>query len=65
MRNIVPDVSGAKLLTIEEARERYHLSYNTVVKYAKMADAIRKFGKKATRIDIMVLDQYIDEHCRE
>lgn len=65
MRNIVPDVSGAKLLTIEEARERYHLSYNTVVKYAKLADAIRKFGKKATRIDIMVLDQYIDEHCRE
>lgn len=58
-------VSEAKLMTIAEAMERYHLSYNTVVKYAKLADAIRKFGKKATRIDTVIMDRYIDENCRE
>jgi hypothetical protein len=53
-----------KLLTVAEARERYRLSRETVVKYAKTAGAFRKFGKSA-RIDMVLMDQYIDEHCRE
>lgn len=53
-----------KLLTVAEARERYRLSENSIAKYAKLAGAYFKFGKSA-RIDMIRLDQYIDEHCRE
>ena len=45
-----------KLATVEQAKERYKLCRNTLIKYAKQYDALRKFNT-AVRIDIEKFDE--------
>lgn len=49
-----------KLATADEARMRYRVSRQTLMKIATEAGAVRRFGK-AVRIDVTVLDKFIDD----
>ena len=59
-----------KLATVEQAKERYKLCRNTLIKYAKQYDALRKFNT-AVRIDIEKFDEGLSSEnetnfkCRE
>lgn len=53
----------SKLATVEQAKERYKLSRNLLIKIAEDNKAIRKFGR-AVRIDVPVMDKAIDLYCR-
>lgn len=50
-----------KLATIKQAKERYKLSRNILVKLAEENNAVHKFGR-AVRIDVSVLDKAIEEN---
>lgn len=50
-----------KFATVDQARERYKLSRDTVVKLAKEADAVRKIGR-SIRIDIPTMDSAVDSY---
>lgn len=50
-----------KLATIPQAKNRYKLSRNTLMKIAGDANAIRRFGR-SVRIDIEVLDGAIEQY---
>lgn len=56
------DYSNAKLLTVQQARERYQLSRATLMKIAEEAAAVRRFGR-AIRLDIQLLDKAIETNC--
>lgn len=51
----------SKLATIEQAKERYKLSRNLLVKIAEENNAIRRFGR-AIRVDVTVLDRAIENY---
>lgn len=51
-----------KLLTVNEAKERYKLSRNTLIKIAEESNAIRRFGR-AVRIDAPIMDKAIENYC--
>ena len=53
-------IENAKLLTVEQARQRYQLSRNLLMKTAEECYAIRRFGR-AVRIDYLVLDRAIEK----
>lgn len=52
-----------KLATVQQARERYKLSRNSLMKIATEAGAIRRFGR-SVRIDIETLDKAVNENFR-
>lgn len=47
-----------KLATVNEARERYRLGRNSLMKIAENNNAVRRFGKNV-RIDISIMDKEI------
>ncbi|NBI89629.1 hypothetical protein D3Z45_03270 [Lachnospiraceae bacterium] len=49
----------SKLATVEQAKERYKLSRNLLIKIAEDNKAIRRFGR-AVRIDVSVMDKAVD-----
>lgn len=49
-----------KLATVEQAKDRYKLSRNALVKIAEDAKALKKIGR-SVRIDVGILDAYIDK----
>lgn len=49
-----------KLATVEQAKDRYKLSRNLIVKIAEEAKALRKIGR-SVRIDVEILDAYINK----
>ena len=51
-----------KLATVNEARERYRLSRNLLMKIAEDNNALRRFGTRAIRIDIQVMDRAIENY---
>ena len=53
--------NATKLATVDEARERYRLGRNLLMKIAEDNNAIRRFGK-AVRIDIHVMDKAIENY---
>ena len=53
--------SISKLATVDEARERYRLGRNLLMKIAEDNNAIRRFGK-SVRIDIPVMDKAIENY---
>lgn len=53
------DVS--KLATIEQARERYKLSRNLLMRIAENENAVRRFGR-SVRIDIPEMDKAIEQY---
>lgn len=53
--------NATKLATVDEARERYRLGRNLLMKIAEDNNAIRRFGK-AVRIDIPVMDKAISSY---
>ena len=55
-------VKEIKLLTVNEAKERYKLSRNTLIKIAEESNAIRRFGR-AVRIDAPLMDKAIEKYC--
>lgn len=50
-----------KLATVEQARERYKLSRNLLIKIAEDNGAVRRFGR-AVRIDIPIMDAAINSY---
>lgn len=50
-----------KLATINEARERYRLGRNSIMKIAEENDAVRRFGR-AVRIDIQIMDKAVNNY---
>ena len=50
-----------KLATVPQARERYKVSRNTLMKLAEQENAVRRFGR-AVRIDIQILDRAISNY---
>ena len=46
-------------ITPAQACERYGICRNSVLKYAKLADCLYKFGKSA-RIKVSVMDEYME-----
>lgn len=47
-----------KLATVPQAMERYKLSRNQMMKFAKSENALIRFGR-SVRIDVCVLDEAI------
>ena len=56
------DNSNAKLLTINQARERYQLSRATLMKIGEDAAAVRRIGR-AIRLDVQLMDKAIEANC--
>lgn len=50
-----------KLATVEQAKERYKLSRNLLMKVAENENAIRRFGR-SVRIDVKILDNAIEQY---
>lgn len=50
--------NNTMLITYEQARERYNLGRNVVMKLAKESGALVKIGK-AARVDVETMDNYI------
>jgi hypothetical protein len=50
-----------KLATVEQAKERYKLSRNTLIKIAEENNAVRRFGR-SVRIDVEVFDKAIENY---
>lgn len=50
-----------KLATVEQAKERYKLSRNLLMKVAENESAVRRFGR-CVRIDISVMDKAINNY---
>lgn len=50
-----------KLATIEQAKERYKLSRNLLIRIAEDNRAVRRFGR-AVRIDIPTMDAAINNY---
>lgn len=50
-----------KLATIEQARERYKLSRNLLMKIAENEGAVRRIGR-SVRIDIPLMDSAINNY---
>lgn len=50
-----------KLATVDEARERYRLGRNLLMKIAEDNNAVRRFGK-SVRIDIPAMDNAINNY---
>lgn len=55
---------NAILLTMEQAKERYSLCYQTIMKLAKESGALIKIGK-STRFNRQKLDEYITREYTE
>ena len=51
----------SKLATVAQAKERYKLSRNLLIKIAEDNNAVRRFGR-AVRIDIPALDNAINNY---
>ena len=51
----------SKLATVEQAKERYKLSRNLLIKIAEDNNAIRRFGR-AVRIDVPAMDKAIGNY---
>ena len=49
----------SKLITIEEAKVRYQMSRNSVVRIAEENGALKRFSPRFLRIDVDVLDNAI------
>lgn len=50
-----------KLATVPQAKDRYKVSRNTLMRLAEQENAIRRFGR-AVRIDIQILDKAISNY---
>jgi hypothetical protein len=50
-----------KLATVEQAKERYKLSRNTLIKIAEENNAVCRFGR-SVRIDVEVFDKAIENY---
>lgn len=50
-----------KLATVDEARERYRLGRNLLMKIAEDNNAVRRFGK-TVRIDVPAMDKAIGNY---
>ena len=51
----------SKLATCEQARQRYKLSRGLLMNLAESAGAIRRISARCIRIDVNVLDDYLDQ----
>ena len=49
----------SKLITIEEAKVRYQMSRNSVVRITEENGALKRFSPRFLRIDVDVLDNAI------
>lgn len=52
-----------KLATVEQAKARYKLSRNLLMKYAKESDALIRLGSdcRVVRIDITKFDKWLEK----